>query len=137
MDRITAEDRYCRFLHAVNAPDSDELRRYVEPAPDLIGLIALENGIPLGAAHGCLLEDGVAELAIVVAHHTRRHGVGRAFVAKLADLLAQRGCRQLVAYALAENYAMANLARSIGMTGAPFDPGVVTWTLEFPRAIAA
>jgi RimJ/RimL family protein N-acetyltransferase len=137
LERTSEEDRYCRFLHVVNHFDPVEIRRFVEPAPDLIGFIAIEGDEALGAAHACFLADGSAELAIIVARDARHQGTARALVLRVIDEIAKRGCRRLIAYALAENYAMTSLALSLGMTADGIDANVTQWTLEIHEAQAA
>ncbi|HEY0614844.1 MAG TPA: hypothetical protein VGC96_09405, partial [Candidatus Elarobacter sp.] len=67
LETTTAEDRYCRFFHRVDHFDPEEIRRFVEARPDMLGAIALEGETPLGAAHAALLDGETAELAVVVA----------------------------------------------------------------------
>ncbi len=137
LDRTSADDRYCRFLHVVNHFDPDEVRRFCGSGADLIGFIATSNGRALGAVHAYFLDDGSAELAIVVANDARHGGVGRALVERLIDALVQRGCPRLIAYAFCENYAMVSLARSFGMQHAGGDSTVAKWALDLPVPIAA
>ena len=136
LDRTSEEDRYCRFLHVVNHFDPVEIRRFVEPAPDLVGFIAIEGDEALGAAHACFLADGSAELAIIVARDARHHGIAYALVRRVIDALAERGCCRMIAYALFENYAMTALALSLGMTADGVDASVTLWTLEMHAAQA-
>ncbi len=137
LDRTSEEDRYCRFFHVVNRFDPAEIRRFVEPAADLVGFIAIEGDESLGAAHACFLADGSAELAIIVARDARHHGIAHALVLRVIDAVAERGCRRLIAYALAENYAMTALAFSLGMSADGIDADVTQWTLEIHAAEAA
>ena len=48
----------------------------------------------------------------------------------LIAALQARGCRRLVACALAENRALSNLAKSVGMKSERFDGNVVAWHLD-------
>ncbi len=66
LETTSAEDRYCRFFHLVDHFDPEEVHRFVETRPDMIGVIAHDGDVPLGAAHAALLDDESAELAIVV-----------------------------------------------------------------------
>jgi len=128
LERTTDEDRYCRFFHAVDHFAPEFIERYVERRPDMIGFIAEENGVPLGAAHGVRIDERTAELAIVVARDVRRRGVAKALMARLFDELANLGYTSAVGYSLRANVPFVHLAKSIGMRAGPADDGlVVTW----------
>ena len=81
----------------------------------MLGVIAVEDGEPLGAAHGALLDARSAELAIVIARGARSRGVGRALLLALMAELRARGYTRFVANALYENRPFARLARSAGL----------------------
>jgi len=131
LERTTSEDRYCRFFHVVDHFSEDEVHRFVDVGPDMIGFIAIgENGSSLGAAHASLLDAQTAELAIVVARDARRRGVGKALFGRLILELQARGYRHLVAYALAENHALTNLAKAVGMHSQGVEASVRTWSLD-------
>ena len=136
LDRTTDEDRYCRFFHAVDHFDPDEVRRFVEPDGNIVGFIAVDGERALGAAHAYLVDEKTAELAIVVANDSRRSGVGAALVTRLIAELRALGYRYVIAYALAENRAFAKLAKRVGMHSTGLKSSVVTWALE-PDAAAA
>ena len=54
LESTSAEDRYCRFFHLVDHFDPDEVHRFVETRPDMIGMIALGGGsAPLANAPHC------------------------------------------------------------------------------------
>jgi len=128
LERTSEEDRYCRFFHAVDHFDPREIRQYVAPGPNMFGFIAIQDNRSLGASHACLLEPDSAELAIVVASDARRRGVGTALFARIVSELRARGRHRLIACALSENHALANLARKVGMK--PETHGlVIVWSL--------
>jgi len=54
LERTSDDDRYDRFFHLVDALNPADVRRFIEPRPDMIGTIAFENGAALGAAHAAL-----------------------------------------------------------------------------------
>jgi len=114
LERTSEEDRYFRFFHAVDALDPADVHRFVESRPDMIGVIATDGDLPLGAAHAAL-DWPSAELAVVVAEDARGRGVGRALLATLTERLRALGYRHIVAEAMHENVAFAALARSVGL----------------------
>lgn len=129
LESTSDEDRYCRFFHVVKTFDPREIHRFVDAQPDVIGVIAENHLQKLGVAHGFLLGDGAAEIAVLVSANARRQGVGFALVTKLIDELRARGCNRITAYSLAENRAFANLARAAGMLPSSVAGGTVTWAL--------
>ncbi|GAC1399646.1 MAG: hypothetical protein NVS3B17_04480 [Vulcanimicrobiaceae bacterium] len=128
--RTSDDDRYYRFFHTVTRFERRDIARFVEARSDTIGVIAEQDGRPLGTAHAFLTKD-VAEIAIVVASDSRRRGVARALLARLVAMLQARRVSTLVAYSLNENVGFVNLARSLGMRASrtPGDGSVLTWTL--------
>src|SRR5450755_4161858 len=130
LQRTSAEDRCCRFFHAVDHFDDDAIDRYVKASDDAIGLIAERHGRPLGVAHAFFIDEGRAEIAMIVADDARRLGVGRLLFDRIMAALQQRRCTSVIAYALAENGAFSNLARSVGMQPGSSDGGIVAWTLS-------
>ena len=135
LDRTTDEDRYCRFFHVVDHFDPAEVHRYVEDRDDTIGMIAEEDGVPLGSAHAVWLDDGDAELAIVVAHDARRRGVGLALVRALVAEVRRRGMRRLFAVSLGTNTAFAKLATATGFVHESSDSGTLVWRLAEEAAL--
>jgi GNAT superfamily N-acetyltransferase len=140
LQRMSVEDRYCRFFHVVDHFDDNAIDRYVKARPDAIGLIAEQHGRPLGVAHAFFIDEGHAEIAMVVANDARHLGVGQLLFDRLISALQHRRCTSVIAYALARNVAVTNLARSVGMQPESCDGGIVTWTLspaEIPPAESA
>jgi GNAT superfamily N-acetyltransferase len=130
LQRTSAEDRCCRFFHVVDHFDDDAIDRYVKARPDVIGLIAEQHGRPLGVAHAFFIDEDRAEIAMVVANDARHLGVGRLLFDRLIAALQHRRCTSVIAYALAQNGAFSNLARSVGTQPGSSDGGIVTWTLS-------
>jgi hypothetical protein len=130
LQRTSAEDRCCRFFHAVDHFDDDAIDRYVKASPDVIGLIAEQHGRPLGVAHAFFIDEERAEIAMVVANDARHLGVGRLLFDRLIAALQQQRCTSVIAYALAQNGAFSKLARSVGMQPESSEGGIVTWTLS-------
>jgi GNAT superfamily N-acetyltransferase len=129
LEATTAEDRYCRFFHAVDHLDPDEVHRFVEKRADLIGVIAHDGTVPLGAAHAALLDAETAELAIVVARDARHHGVGTALLNALIGQLTARGYRRLIACALRENHPLTHLVKHAGFAVERADGQALRWVL--------
>ena len=138
LERTSEEDRYCRFFHVVDHFTPEFVERYVVERPDMIGFIAEDESGPLGTAHAISLEDGTAELAIIVAQDARHKGTGHALLARVIEALREAGCESLIAYALSENAAFAHLARAAGMVAqATLDGSVVTWKLALSPGVLA
>jgi hypothetical protein len=91
-------------------------------------------GKKLAVAHAFFIDEGRAEIAMLVANDVRRVGVGRLLFDRLIAALQQRRCTSVIAFPLAQNGAVSNLARSVGMQPGSFDGAIVTWTLS-PAAI--
>ena len=136
LERTTAEDRYCRFFHMVDHFDPAEVHRFVEDRADTTGVIAFDGSEPLGAAHGVSIDETSVELAIVVAHDTRRRGVGRALATALIDILTARGFQRLVAISLRENHSFERLARSVGLRVDRADGDTLHWFLQLNETAA-
>ena len=130
LERTSDDDRYNRFFHSVDALDPADVQRSVERRSDMIGAIAFDGGVALGAGHAALLNDGSAELAIVVAAGSRRRGVGRELLLRLMVELEKRGYMRFVAYSLHGNAAFAHLARSVGFESERVEGGLVHWSRD-------
>ncbi|GAC1403548.1 MAG: hypothetical protein NVSMB64_05480 [Candidatus Velthaea sp.] len=127
--RTSAEDRYFRFFVALDNLDPAEIRRAVEDRPDLIGFLAEDNGRALGIAHGSLLENGSAELTVLVADDARRRGGGRELLRATVAHLRRLGVERIIAYSLSENYAFSKLGRSIGLQVKQAERSELLWDL--------
>ena len=129
LEDTSDEDRYCRFFHAVDHFEPEFIEESVA-RPDAIGFIAFEGSEPLGTAHAIPIDDGNAELAVIVARSGRRRGVAHALVEHVVDEARTRGYEGLVGYALRVNQPFSQLARSFGMIPDPMSDGAtVTWRL--------
>lgn len=80
----------------------------------------------------CDPDNEVAEFAIQVASGWQGRGLGRLLLARLVEHLRERGTRELVGECLAENTAMAGLARASGWTVRPVR-GVVEMRLALDQ----
>ena len=133
-DRTTREDRYFRFFVALDHLDPADVRRAVEDRADSIGYLAMENGRSLGVAHGELLEDGSAELTVLVAKDARRRGVATALIRVTIAHLHELGVQRIVAYSLRENYTFSEFGRSIGLKVERAERLEILWTLAPERS---
>jgi len=132
LEDTTAEDRYCRFFHAVDHFDAEFIDQYVDGRHGTIGAIAFDPG-PLGAAHAIEIDARTTELAIVVARGGRRRGIARVLLAWVIDAAAAAGYESLIAYALRENAGFTALARGAGMVAEPYPTSegtTVVWRLD-------
>ena len=129
LEATSAEDRYCRFFHRVDHFDPEEVHRFVETRDDMLGVIALDGKVPLGAAHAALLDADTAELAIVVASEARHLGVGTACLDALIARLKARGFRRLIACALRENHPFEHLAKHAGFHVEEAEGAALRWVL--------
>jgi GNAT superfamily N-acetyltransferase len=139
LERTSAEDRYFRFFHVVDALDPADTRRMMEDRPDMLGVMAFDDGLPLGVAHAALLRDGrSAELAIVVAEDARGRGVGRVLLRSLMTRLEALGYTRFIAEAMHENVGFSALAKSAGLRAERTDASSVFWVrdLEQEKAVA-
>jgi RimJ/RimL family protein N-acetyltransferase len=98
-----------------------------------LALIAMDEdgtGIGIGRYEG--LEDGAAEVAIVVAPEWRRRGVATALLLGLEHAAASQGFSRLVALYLPENGAVEALLRSIGYGSRAVTDGIAVLTKDLP-----
>ena len=129
MNSLTDRDRYLRFFHVVRELGPAEIVPFVIDRADMIGLVAVEDGRALGAAHGFV--DGTrAEVSIAVRPEMRRHGIGGKLLGELIEELRGRGVREVVAHSLHENREFGELAREAHMHGQWEDGGVTQWRLR-------
>src|SRR5690349_13804309 len=97
---LSERDRYLRFFHHISTIGEAEVVPFVIPEQNMIGMIAEENGVALGAAHAFITPNGEAELAIVVRPGVRHQGIGTKLVAAVNAILRDRGIRTVVAHSL-------------------------------------
>lgn len=112
LKRTTDEERYLRFFFTANYFTLASTVQYVTPGDGMMGFIAFDGDErPLGVAHVFIDEDNLAEISILVAHDSRRQGVGRALMERLLDAC---GSQQVVVNLLMENGPMHKLALTLG-----------------------
>jgi GNAT superfamily N-acetyltransferase len=117
---LSGETRYRRFLGAMAELTGKQLARLAEmDGPDALALLAFaETG-----GTSCLIGEAVlvtvpgsarSEMALSVADHWQRKGVGSALVRELECRARIGGARYLYGDVLRTNIAMKNLARKAG-----------------------
>jgi acetyltransferase len=137
---LTPEDvRMRMFAHVRQLPPS-QLARFTQIDYDReMAFMATRPGAgaggqaeTLGVARVVADPDNIrAEFAVTVRSDLKRQGLGRLLMAILIDYCRERGARQIVGEALAENGAMLELARCLGFQLAPPADGVVQMRLSF------
>jgi GNAT superfamily N-acetyltransferase len=135
LERTSSEDRYCRFFHHVDHFDPAEVHRFVEERDDMVGVIAEEDGVPLGAAHAAFLDETTAELGIVVSQEARKRGVGVALLGGLIAHLKVSGFSRMAAVSLRGNHGFEALARRAGFTAERADGEALWWMLLLDEAL--
>ncbi|MBD5635786.1 MAG: GNAT family N-acetyltransferase, partial [Candidatus Eremiobacteraeota bacterium] len=120
---------YFRFFVALKNLDPADIRHAVEDRPDLIGFLAEDNERSLGIVHASLLENGSAELSVLVADDARRRGIASALLRATIARLGELGIERIVVYSLSENYAFSKLARSIGLRVERSERSELLWVL--------
>lgn len=125
---LNERDRYLRFFHTVPAIGASEVLPFVRSRPDMVGLIAVEDGRAVGAAHA-FIDDGKAEFAVEVRPDCRHHGIGGKLLAEIVSRLRNQGVRELVAHSLFDNTEFALIASEANMAPKQEGAGVSLWRL--------
>ncbi|MBV8424507.1 MAG: GNAT family N-acetyltransferase [Candidatus Eremiobacteraeota bacterium] len=124
-------DRYLRFFHSVPHIGESEVAPFVHDRPDMIGLIAIDDGKAVGAAHAFInLDDSSAEFAVEVRPDYRHHGIGGKLLAKVTEELRARGVQELVAHSLYDNTEFALIAAEARMQPKSESAGINLWSLH-------
>ena len=126
-DRLSADARYMRFMHAVREPNLDRLRKALASFPEsgvaIVATVPAADGFDIVGSAICLIESDPAtcEFAMTIAEDYSRAGLGRTLLRALIDAAKQRGLRQMKGFVLADNKAMLRLAARVGFKVSP-DP---------------
>ena len=119
-DRLGADARYMRFMHAVREANVPRLRQVLDSFPEkglaIAATVPASDGIDIvGSASFILGSDaGDCEFAVTVADAWAGAGLGRALMTALVDAARRRGLKEMVGYVLAENAPMLRLAARLG-----------------------
>lgn len=119
-DRLGADARYMRFMHAVREANVPRLRQVLDSFPEkglaIAATVPAADGIDIvGSASfvvGARGDD--CEFAVTVADGWAGAGLGRALLAALVGAARRRGLREMVGFVLAENAPMLRLAARLG-----------------------
>jgi GNAT superfamily N-acetyltransferase len=112
--RMSEQTIYYRFMTACPRPSQQTLRFLAgvdHAARD--ALVAVEQGEIVGVARYHSVEDGVAEIAVVVEDAWQKRGIGRELVTRIASLARERGVRTFTGTMIAENRAASSLLVSV------------------------
>jgi acetyltransferase len=110
--------RYCQI-------DYDRDMTFVALAPPADGVVPMAGEVRAV----CDPDNRQAEFAIQVAGGWQRRGLGKVLMRKLLRYLRERGTQEVVGQCLAENAAMAGLARQLGFEVTPQLDGVMAMRL--------
>ena len=145
VEGLSSESRYARFLVGGGRLSDEMLAAYTQI--DYVNHMALVvsvarpdgTGEDLIADGRFVVEDGVAEFAILVADAWQGKGVGRRLFATLVRAARVAGAREVFGEVLSINRRMIALARDAGfrVANVPGDATVCTVRLPLAQAEAA
>ena len=131
-NRLSADARYMRFMHAVREPNLERLRKVLASFPEsgvgIIATVPAGDGIDIvGTAIFVIGSDrATCEFAMTVAPNYGGAGLGRTLLTVLVDAARRRGLREMEGFVLAVNKPMLGLAARVGFSVSrdPHDPAV-------------
>ena len=145
VEGLSSESRYARFLVGGGRLTDEMLAAYTQI--DYVNHMALVvsvaradgTGEDLIADGRFVIEDGVAEFAMLVADAWQGKGVGRRLFATLVRAARVSGAREVFGEVLSTNRRMIGLARDAGfrVTAVPGDATVCTVRLPLAQVEAA
>jgi RimJ/RimL family protein N-acetyltransferase len=119
-DRLSADARYMRFMHAVREPNLARLRKVLASFPEsgagIVASVPAGDGIDIvGTAVFVIGSDpATCEFAITIAADYGGAGLGRALLTVLVETARRRGLREMEGFVLAANKPMLGLAARCG-----------------------
>ncbi len=119
-ERLSAQTRYLRFMHAVREANVPRLRKVLESFPEkglaIAATVPAADGIDIvGSATFVIGSKGDdCEFAVTVVDERAGAGLGRTLMTLLIDAAMRRGLREMVGFVLAENRPMLRLASRLG-----------------------
>ena len=119
-DRLGADARHMRFMHAVREANVPRLRQVLDSFPEkglaIAATVPAADGIDIVGSASFILGNGGddCEFAVTVADGWAGAGLGRALMTALVDAARRRGLREMVGFVLAENAPMLRLAARLG-----------------------
>jgi RimJ/RimL family protein N-acetyltransferase len=126
-ERLSADARYMRFMHAVREPNVERVRKVLASFPEsglgIVATVPAADGIDVvGTAIFVIGSDpSTCEFAITIAADYGGAGLGRAVLAALVDAAKRRGLKEMEGFVLAANKPMLRLAARVGFSVSP-DP---------------
>lgn len=136
--RLSPRTRYLRFFSPVpSAPDAlVRLLTSVDYRRQL-ALVAEHRGEIVGLASFGAVDDGRAEVGLVVSDDWQRQGVGTALAGRVLRAAERRGFRRFVVHVLPENAAIRRLLSNVGdVVSAKVGGGGIA-EITFVRRVAA
>jgi len=121
-DRLSADARYMRFMHAVREPNVERVRKVLASFPGsglgIVATVPAADGIDVvGTAIFVIGSDpSTCEFAITIAADYGGAGLGRAMLAALVDAAKRRGLKEMEGFVLAANKPMLRLAARVGFS---------------------
>jgi len=121
-DRLSADARYMRFMHAVREPNVERVRKVLASFPEsglgIVATVPAADGIDVvGTAMFVIGSDpSTCEFAITIAADYGGAGLGRAMLAALVDAAKRRGLKEMEGFVLAANKPMLRLAARVGFS---------------------
>ena len=117
-EQLSSESRYKRFLQSVDHVNknrvNDEIDKVIAQIPEQgNGLIAFNNGEPVGAARYVRTEAQTAELAISIIDSAQGMGIGSQLMPLLTELAFEDGIVHLVGTISNSNEAMWHLINKL------------------------
>ncbi len=119
-ERLSAETRYLRFMHAVKSANVPRLRKALQSFPEkglaIAATVPADDGIDIvGSASFAVGPKGDdCEFAVTVADGWGGAGLGRTLMGLLIEAARRRGLREMMGFVLADNGPMLGLARRLG-----------------------
>ena len=131
-DRLSADARYMRFMHAVREPNLERVRKALASFPEsgvgIVATVPAGDGIDIvGTAVFVIGSDpATCEFAMTVAANYGGAGLGRTLLTVLVDAARRRGLRAMEGFVLGVNKPMLGLATRVGFSVSrdPDDPAV-------------
>jgi acetyltransferase len=119
-ERMDAQARYMRFMHAVPRPNVARLREVLASLGDrVVGVVATvpaADGFDIVGSAVVIrgTDPTVGEFAVSTVQAWGGSGLGRALMEAVMDAARRHGFRELEGYVLAENRPMLRLAERLG-----------------------
>lgn len=119
-DRLGADSRHMRFMHAVREVNVPRLRKVLEGFPEkgfaIAATVPAADGIDIvGSASFMIGARGDdCEFAVTVIDGWAGAGLGRVLMTALIEAAKRRGLREMVGFVLAQNTPMLRLAERLG-----------------------